>query len=116
MTADTDDGPVEALAARTPGLWGLAVAFYGLGDLLTTVVGLVSGRAVEAAPVASVLVAQYGPAVVLPLKLASFLLFYLVWRAVPEPHSVGVPLGLALLGVLLTGWNTLVLLGLAPAV
>ena len=109
------DGFPGTLAEHAPAFWVLAVAFYGVGDLLTTLVGLYGGRAAEAGLVASVLVEGHGPVAVLPLKLGSLLLFYLLWRAVPRPHSVGVPLGLAALGVLLTAWNALVLLGLAGA-
>jgi hypothetical protein len=111
---DGDDGSVEVLAGHTAVLWGLALAFYGLGDLLTTLIGLHGGRAREVGVVASVLVDRYGVAAVFPLKLGALLLFYLLWRAVPSPHAVGVPLGVAALGILLTAWNTLVLLGLAP--
>lgn len=106
-------GVPGALAEHAPALWGLAVAFYGVGDLLTTLVGLHGGRAAEAGVVASALVEGYGTAAVVPLKLGSLVLLYLLWRAVPRPHSVGVPLGLAALGLLLTAWNALVLLGLA---
>lgn len=101
---------VEVLVDHTRHLWGLAVGLYGAGDLLTTAVGLWSGRAVEAGPVAAGLVDLYGPGVVLPLKLGSLLAFYLLWRVVPTPHAVGVPVGLALAGALLTIWNALVLL------
>jgi hypothetical protein len=102
---------VETLAGHTSELWVLAVAFYGIGDLLTTLVGLYGGRATEAGIVAAALVEGFGVAAVIPLKLGSFLVFYLLWRAAPEPGSVGVPLGLAALGILLTAWNALVLLG-----
>lgn len=112
---DVDDGrtesDVETLTDHTSLLWVLAVALYGGGDLLTTVFGVSSGRAVETGVVAAGLVDHYGLGVVVPLKLGSFLAFYLLWRAVPNPHAVGVPLGLALTGALLTGWNSLVLLG-----
>lgn len=114
VSVDTGDGFVATLDDHAPLLWGLAVGFYCVGDLLTTVVGLTSGRAVEAGPVASVLVDQHGLVAVFPLKLGSLLFFYLLWRVVPRPHAVGIPLGLAALGTLLTVWNTLVLLGLTP--
>jgi hypothetical protein len=68
-------------------------------------------RHTPAGPIASVLVEGYGVAAVVPLKVGSLLLFYLLWRAVPRPHAVGVPLGLAVLGAVLTAWNTLVLFG-----
>jgi hypothetical protein len=108
------NGPVEALTGHTAVVWALALVFYGVGDLLTTLVGLHGGRATEVGLVAAPLVESYGVAAVVPLKLGSLLLFYLLWRALPEPHSVGVPLGLAALGALLTAWNALVLLGLTP--
>jgi hypothetical protein len=40
-------GTVGTLAEYTPELRVLAVAFYGVGDLLTTLVGLHGDRAVE---------------------------------------------------------------------
>ena len=109
------EGAIEILADRTRLLWGLAVGLYGVGDLLTTVVGISTGRAAEAGPVAAGLVDTYGLGAVLPLKLGSLLAFYLLWRATPDPHAVGVPLGLALVGGLLTVWNTVVLLGALPS-
>lgn len=114
VSVEATGGFVETLDDRAPLLWGLAVGFYGVGDLCTTVVGLTSGRAVEAGPIASVLVDQYGLVAVFPLKIGSLLVFYLFWRVVPRPHAIGIPLGLAALGTLLTVWNTLVLLGLTP--
>jgi hypothetical protein len=106
----TDD-PIERLAGYTPEIWALSVAFYGVGDLLTTLIGLYGGRATEAGVVAAALVEGYGIAAVVPLKLGSLLLFYLLWRVAPRPHAVGVPLGLAALGGALTAWNAFVLLG-----
>lgn len=102
---------IEGLAGHTPELWALAVAFYGVGDLLTTLIGLYGGRATETGVVAAALVEGYGIAAVVPLKLGSLLLFYLLWRVAPRPHAVGVPLGLAVLGGALTAWNAFVLLG-----
>ena len=111
VNEEATNGSIERLAGYTPELWALAIALYGVGDLLTTLVGLYGGRATEAGVVASVLVEGYGIAAVIPLKLGSFLLFYLLWRAAPRPHAVGVPLGLAGLGGALTAWNAFVLLG-----
>jgi hypothetical protein len=107
---------IEVLSGRTRLLWALAVGLYGVGDLLTTVVGVSSGRAVEAGPVAAGLVDMYGLGAVFPLKLGSLLAFYVLWRLVPDPHAAGVPLGLVLTGALLTSWNALVVLGGAPSV
>lgn len=110
---DENTNVAGTLAEYTPQLWVFALAFYGAGDLVTTLVGLHVGRATETGVVASALVEGYGVAALVPLKAGSFLLFYLLWRAVPRPHAVGVPLGLAALGVVLTAWNGLVLFGIA---
>jgi hypothetical protein len=107
----TTDDPIERLAGHTPELWTLAVAFYGVGDLVTTLFGLYGDRATEAGVVAAALVEGYGIPAVIPLKVGSLLLFYLLWRAAPRPHAVGVPLGLAALGGALTAWNAFVLFG-----
>lgn len=106
----TED-PIERLAGHTPEHWALAVAFYGVGDLLTTLVGLYGGRATETGVVAAALVEGYGIQAVIPLKVGSLVLFYLLWRVAPRPHAVGVPLGLAALGGALTAWNAFVLFG-----
>lgn len=111
MNDETTDDPIGRLAGYTPELWAVAVALYGVGDLLTTLFGLYGGRATEAGVVAAALVDGYGIAAVVPLKLGSLVLFYLLWRVAPRPHAVGVPLGLAVLGGALTAWNAFVLLG-----
>jgi hypothetical protein len=44
------------------------------------------------------------------LKAVVFVGFFAVWKYVSWPYSVGVPLGLALLGVAVTIWNTGIIL------
>ena len=93
-------------------LWLLALGFFVVGDLVTTVVGLQGGGVAEVGPVVGPLIETHGLAVMLPLKLLALGVCYLVWRATPDPQSVGVPLGLAVLGILVTGWN-LAVIGMA---
>ncbi len=112
MNEGTTDDPIERLAGYTPELWAIAIASYGVGDLLTTLFGLYGSRATEAGVVAAALVEGYGIAAVIPLKVGSLVLFYLLWRVAPRPHAVGVPLGLAALGGALTAWNAFVLFGM----
>ncbi|MFB6361955.1 MAG: hypothetical protein ABEH59_11625 [Halobacteriales archaeon] len=88
-----------------PGLWTIAIAFFGVGDLLTTAVGLSFRRTVEAGPLTSIAIDQYGLPIVVPLKVLTLALAYLLWRQAPAPQRIGVPLGLATLGVLVTFWN-----------
>lgn len=91
--------------------WAAAVLLFGVGDVVTTVVGVETGRAAEASPVVAWLLEQYGPAVMVPLKLFTFGVFYLGWRLFPSPYRLGFPLGLTVVGALATGWNLVVLSG-----
>ena len=90
-------------------LWLVSVLFFGVGDVLTTAVGLQIGGAVETNPVLS---AAEGPALYLTmvgLKLLVFGGWYLLWRVTPAPYRVGAPLGLAILGVAATALNLVVM-------
>lgn len=89
---------------RTP-LWLGAILFFVVGDIVTTTVGLGLEPIVELGPLVAPLIEQYGLAAMVVLKTALFGACYCLYRCVPRPHDVGVPLGLALLGVLVTGWN-----------
>jgi hypothetical protein len=102
---------LSTLQARPRLLWGLAVAAFVVGDGATTVVGLSTAPVVETGPVVGPLLRQHGLAVVPLVKAGALAAAYLAWRSLPAPHASGVPLGLALLGLVATGWNTLVVLG-----
>ena len=102
-------GSIDVLISWTPWLWVAAIIFFGVGDILTTVVGLWMNWAVEAGPLAASLIDQHGLAIVLALKAGAFALFYVVWRVTPSPYAVGVPLGLTVLGFEVTFWNLIVL-------
>ena len=90
-------------------LWATAVAFFGVGDLTTTAVGLGFAGVVEAGPVVGPVVDQYGIAGIGLVKLLVFAGSYGLWRAVPAPHRLGIPLGIAVVGVGVTGWNIAVI-------
>jgi len=92
-------------------LWVVAVLTYGVGDLLTTGAGLRTAGIAEAGPVVASLLNWAGIVPLIVLKLAVFGFGYGLWRLVPGPHDVGVPLGLASVGVVVTAWNLLVLSG-----
>jgi hypothetical protein len=100
---------IDLLREFTPHLWAIAFVFYGVGDLVTTAVGLQLQGIAEVGPIAA-LVVGYGPPAVVALKASSFLLFAAIWRTVPKPHNVGVPLALATFGVVLTTWNLAVII------
>ena len=91
-------------------LWVVTVLFFVVGDVLTTLVGLLRGGVAEVGPLVAPLMGEYGLLVMVPMKLLALLVCLVLWRLAPAPHSSGVPLGLAVFGVLVTGWNAGVIL------
>lgn len=101
---------VELVQSVSVELWIVTAVFFVAGDLLTTLAGLLRGGVAEVGPLVAPLMAEYGLVVMVPMKLLALLVCVLLWRLTPEPHAVGVPLGLAVFGVLVTGWNAGVIL------
>lgn len=100
---------VDYLHALTPHLWVLVIIFFGLGDLVTTGIGLGFHRVIEVGPVAAIAVDSYGFRALVPMKLLTICLCVALWKVTPPPEDVGVPLGLAALGLLVTLRNAYVL-------
>jgi hypothetical protein len=91
-------------------LWVVAVAFFGVGDLVTTFIGYSITGVTELSPVVKLLLEQHAFLALTGLKAAVFVGFFAIWKHVSWPYSIGVPLGLALLGVAVTAWNTGIIL------
>lgn len=111
VSAQTAQPPsaVGTLADHRHGLcWAAALLAFGLGDILTTGAGLSMGL-VEANPVAGGLLATHGIAGVVGLKAAMFAFAGGVYAALSSPKRLGIPAGLALVGVSVTAWNGLML-------
>lgn len=106
----TGEATVELIEATSLELWVVTVLFFVVGDLLTTAVGLLRGGVAEVGPLVAPLIDQHGLAIMLPTKLLAVVACLALWRATPNPYAVGVPLGLAVFGVLVTGWNVGVIL------
>ncbi|MFW5905881.1 MAG: DUF5658 family protein [archaeon] len=116
----------EPAVARPPvnhrQLWVLVVLFFGFGDLLTTSVGLETAGVTEANPVVAAAIGGNDLLVMGALKALTLAGCFLLWKTIPRPHSLGVPLALALVGVLVTVWNLHILVraihepGLLPLV
>lgn len=101
---------VQAALAREQELWAAALLFFGVGDVFTTVVGVVGvGSVAEGGPLVAWLLSRHGLAVLLALKLLTFGVGYALWTSVPRPYNAGAPLALAVLGVAVTTWNATVL-------
>ncbi len=105
MARTTAATPVDVLDDLRPLWWLGAVAFFVVGDLVTTFVGLQLQTVVEAGPVTAWLISGYGLGLILPVKLGVVAGLYGLYRVVPHPHSIGVPLGLCALGFVVTVWN-----------
>lgn len=100
----------DRLEVSSSQLWAVSILFFGIGDIVSTMIGLNNGQLAEVGPLVAPIIAEYGFSALLGLKLATFGLCYGLWKVTPHPHRVGVPLGLAVLGVLVTAWNTTLIL------
>jgi len=102
----SDTGVVGRLRAHQSTLWLVALLLYGLGDLVTTVVGVAQPGIGEIGPVAGPVLDAYGTSGLVLLKSGTLAASYAVWRFLGAPHRVGIPLGLAVVGLVVTSWNT----------
>jgi len=100
-----DIRPVDDVHAVPRRLWLLAALGFGVGDVVTTAVGLGMVGVVEANPLLLASLRPVTLGTMIALKLAVFAGCYVFWRRLPQPHAVGVPLGLAVVGVLVTARN-----------
>jgi hypothetical protein len=86
------------------------VVLYVFGDLVTTGVGLGVAGLTEAGPLTGVALRRFGVAGALGLKTLALAVCLLLWRVVPWPHRLGVPVGLVAVGGWVVGWNVATLL------
>ena len=108
LTAVRRPGELLHGGTRTT-LWWVTLLFFCVGDVVTTHVGLSIHGVVEMGPLVAPVLREHGVAAMVVLKGTTVGLFYVAAQAIPEPHAVGVPLGLAIVGVLVTGWNLVVI-------
>ena len=102
---------LDGLRRRQRALWIAAVLLYGVGDAATTAVGTTTPGVAEAGPIAVHLVGADGIGGLLALKVALFAGSYGVWSLLRTPGRVAVPLALAFVGAVVSGWNLLVIAG-----
>lgn len=91
-------------------VWVVALVAYGIGDTITTLLGLRVDAVSEAGPVMGPVIETYGTVGLVVAKLALLGAFGAVWRIARPPSRVAVPLALAIVGVVVTGWNAVVIL------
>ena len=85
--------------------WVLVLIFFVLGDVVTTSVGVSMHGIVEGNGFLLPVVESFGVLGMVLVKAAVVGGGYLVARVLPRHQSVAVPLGLLLVGVVVTGWN-----------
>lgn len=89
--------------------WLLVVVFFVGGDLVTTGLGLRLHGVAEQNPILAPILTDHGFVAMLVLKGIVVAGGYLLYRYVPHPQDLGVPIGFAVVGVAVTGWNLAVL-------
>jgi hypothetical protein len=105
MEHETTHQPIERLQCERPILWLGAIALFGVGDVLTTGIGLGLEGIREAGPLTSVVIERYGLFSMVVTKAGILCGGYALWRVAPRPSRVGIPLGLTVLGIVVIGWN-----------
>jgi len=105
VTSDT----VWWVHERERQLWLLAVLSYGVGDGITTAVGVGFEATSEAGVVVEGILAGFGVPGFLAFKLAMLGLFYGAWRLLASPGRAAIPFSLAVVGVSVTVWNCMVI-------
>lgn len=93
--------------------WAIALAAFGVGDVVTTVVGIALLGATESAPLAAAVIDSFGLAALVVHKAGVFAVAAAVYLVAPRPSRIGIPLGLATLGVAVVAWNLSILATLA---
>lgn len=92
-------------------LWALAVLFYGIGDTVTTTIGLLwVDDAAEIGPIALVAIETAGMSGLLVLKVVFFAACFGLFYLLPSPTRVAIPLALTVMGIMVTAWNTIVII------
>lgn len=104
----TDPGLVAVAIDSQPMLWVLAVVLYGVGDTVTTLLGLRTDGTTEGGPVAAYAIERGGTSGFLLLKAVFVGAFFLVWSLLSTPTRVAIPLALVVVGAAVTCWNLLV--------
>ncbi len=101
---------LTAIRENQQTVWLLAVLFYGVGDTVTTTIGLRAAQTAEIGPVALPLIERAGIPGLVALKIVFFAVCYGCWAVTDRPSRVAVPLAIAVAGAGVTLWNTIMLL------
>ena len=90
--------------------WAVVVVSFVVLDVLVTMLAVGSGMATEAHPLVATAIRRYGVWVLPIWKVLAVAGFHRLYRWLPRDYDFGVPVGLALVGSAVFGWNVAVLL------
>jgi hypothetical protein len=105
QTLELEEPALRVLQKIEWWVWAAAVALWGMADWVTTAVSMLYRFGGESNPIPAAVIEAYGHAGHLGFKLLVFAGLYLVWRTLPRPYRVAVPLGVAAAGTKLTVGN-----------
>lgn len=95
-------------------LWLIAIAFFFVGDLVTTIVGISHPLITESTPYLHAILIEYGIWFMLFVliigKVIALLLLYGAWERMNGFHRVAIPSTILLLGIYATAWNTFLIM------
>lgn len=103
------DDRLDSYATIVRGSWGMALIYFGVLDVFLTMIAVGFGLADEANPFVAAAIDRYTLWILPVWKVVVLGIWYQVFRTVPRPYNVGVPIGLALLGFVTICWNIAVL-------
>lgn len=108
-SSDPESNVYTKLLAHERLLWALAVLAYGIGDSLTTFVGLEVSGVVEAGPIAGPAIEHFGRGGLLLIKGILFTTFATVYAILSTPGRVAIPLALIVVGIAVSAWNSMMI-------
>jgi hypothetical protein len=90
--------------------WGAALILWGLGDLITTFISMHYGFGVESTVVVNAIIQNVGHLGHVGFKMTIFAIFLVIWKTLPMPYRMAVPIGFSAAGGILTVNNLNVIL------
>lgn len=86
-------------------LWGIAGLTFIVGDVATSIIGLYKYGMVEYNSIPNTVLSAAGITGLIMLKVVTIALLYALTKLVPPEWRVGVPVGLIIVGSVVTLWN-----------
>lgn len=101
---------VHRLADHERSFWIAAIVWYGIGDTVTTLLGLSYADVAEVGPVAGPAMEGLGAVGLILIKLGLFALAAAGWSLLRRPTRVAIPVAITIVGTAVTVWNVFVIL------